>query len=131
MKPPRPTSVTFISWFLIVLCAANLVTIFAGLWENVARAFFKGPQSGPVALIGIGVTIVCAIFMLRGANWARWLYLGWVVLGTIGVAFLSRSLLVFAPGAIKTVVFGYLLTRKDATLFFTSRESASETTRSA
>jgi len=126
MKPVRPKSVTVISWFLLVLCAINTISIAIGFWQKVATVMFKGPQSGPVALVGLGITVLCAFFMLRGANWARWLYHGWVTLGVIAMLFLSSSLLMLVPGALKTAVFAYFLTRDDANAFFAPTVASSK-----
>ncbi len=114
----RPTSVTFISVFLLVMCAINFYTIGRGNWERVTTHLFI--VSHLEALVGLTVTAICALFMLRGANWARWLYIGQVVIGTVALAFFANSLTVFAVGALKTVVFTFFLTKKDAQLFFKS-----------
>jgi len=127
----RPTSVTVICWILLALCAINLISIANGFWQDASGSVFKNPVSAIEALIGIAVAGVCAIFMLRGANWARWLYLGWVVLGTIALAFMATTLLAFMPGAIKTVVFGYFLTRADANHFFRPKRNDHKTDSSA
>jgi len=120
----RPTSVTAIAFILLLLCAVNLFTILTGKWERlISKAMVTDHYS---ALIGVVATAVCAIFMLRGANWARWLYLGWIAIGTVVLFFLSKSFLFFLPGAIKTVVFTYFLTRKDAISFFNPPKSSVE-----
>jgi hypothetical protein len=118
----RPKSVTVICVILLGLCAINLLSIASGLWNGVSETLFKEPVSAGEALIGMAVTALCAFFMLRGANWARWLYLGWVVIGTVLAALIMKSLLVL-PGLLKTLVFGYFLTRADANEFFNGRPS--------
>jgi hypothetical protein len=64
--------------------------------------------------------------MLRGANWARWLYLGWIAFGTVAMFILAKALVFVVPGTIKTVLFTYFLTRKDAALFFNPPKSTVE-----
>jgi hypothetical protein len=120
----RPTSVTVIASIMLLLSAINLFTILSGNWERLAHNYFTASNSS--ALIGVVGLAVCAIFMLRGANWARWLYLGWIVIGTLVLLFDAKSILGFAPGAIKTVVFAYFLTRKDAAAFFNPQKVTGE-----
>jgi ammonia channel protein AmtB len=97
-----------------------------GYWTPLAHQFFaRSGLSDTVHLasgiVGMLATIVFAAYMLRGANWARWLYLAWVSFGAVSSAFLASSLLLAVPGAIKTLVIGYFLTRRDANLFFSGR----------
>jgi hypothetical protein len=122
----RPVSVTVIAWFLIAICVLNLLSMAIGYWTPLAHQFFARSDLSDTAHLASGVggmlaTIVFAAYMLRGANWARWLYLAWVSFGVVGSAFLASSLLFVLPGAIKTLVIGYFLTRRDANLFFRAR----------
>jgi hypothetical protein len=113
----RPKSVTVICVVLLVLCVLNLLSIASGLWQGASQNLFKVPVAGAEAAIGLILTSVCALYMLRGANWARWLYLCWVGIGTIGLFFLANWLVILL-GVIKTLVFSYFLTRADANEFF-------------
>jgi hypothetical protein len=113
----RPTPVTVICVLLLLLSGANLLLIAVGLWQGAADSVFKVPTAGANVAIGLVLTAICAFFMLQGANWARWVYLVWVAVGTIALFFIARwpSLLL---GIIKTCVFAYFLTRRDADHFF-------------
>jgi hypothetical protein len=128
----RPMSVTVICWILIIFCSIGLLTLLSTLADPIFGKFF-GNSDLPISAMKIGgalgyvVAIVCAIFMLRGANWARWLYLGWVAIGLLSVSFSASSLLLVIPGALKTIVFAYFLTRSDASAFFKSVASPSDT----
>ena len=122
----RPTSVTIITWLLIAMCAVNLLAMGTGYWIPAAQNLFaRSGNSDAVhtvsGILGLLATSVCAAFMLRGANWARWLYLAWVSIGVVAIIFFASSWLYVLPGAIKTLVIGYFLTRRDANLFFTHR----------
>jgi hypothetical protein len=122
----RPVSVTVIAWFLISMCVLNLLPMAIGYWTPLAHQFFARSGLSDTVHLASGVTgmlatIVFAAYMLRGANWARWLYLAWVSFGVVSSAFLTSSLLLVLPGAIKTLVIGYFLTRRDANLFFSAR----------
>jgi hypothetical protein len=45
----------------------------------------------------------------------------WVSAGVAALTFFASSWLYVLPGAIKTLVIGYFLTRRDASLFFTRK----------
>ena len=122
----RPTSVTIIAWLLIAMAVLNLLSMATGYWIPVARNLFAHSGNSETAhsvsgIVGMLATIVFAAFMLRGANWARWLYLVWVSAGVVALTFFASSWLYVLPGAIKTLVIGYFLTRRDAGLFFTRK----------
>lgn len=123
----RPTSVTVISWSVLILAAVNLCILFSGNW-NRNRLF---DISQTEALLGMVLAIFMAVFMLRGANWARWLYVGQLIIGAITVPFISESFLAIALGAIKATIFTFFLTKKDANLFFRQNAKASKLPNSA
>jgi hypothetical protein len=126
----RPTPVTVIAWLLISLCALNLLSMAIGYWTPLAHHFFfaHSGTSDSVNLasgvIGMLATIVFAAYMLRGASWARWAYLAWASFGVVSLVFLASSMLYVLPGAIKTLIIGYFLTRRDARVFFSARHPA-------
>lgn len=66
--------------------------------------------------------IIGGIFMLRGANWARLLYIFWsgpaILIGLITTGFNPGMIF----GMIKYAVFLYFLTRKPVVAFFGERE---------
>jgi hypothetical protein len=115
---------------LIVICGIGLLTLLSDSWVPIERRLF-GHAQAPAGLLKIGAGLgyaAClsfAIFMLRGANWARWVYLGWVGIGTLSGAITASSWLLAVPGALKTVLFAYFLTRRDASAYF--RSGAKET----
>jgi hypothetical protein len=121
----RPTSVTVIAWLLIFLAVAAL---FGTAWvlfhpdEKVQKIMAQSSlpiavQQG-MAFGGIAVHLVCGIFMLRGRNWARILFVAW---STIGLCIgLSTSPYKFAmfPSAIMLAIEAFFLFRPAANAFF-------------
>ena len=81
----RPLAVTIISFVYILTGAAGL---FLSIPEIVGETGlymvpgFKMSHSAFFGMIGIAlvrlIAIVVGVFMLRGANWARWLALAWM-----------------------------------------------------
>lgn len=71
--PKRPILVTLLSLLLIVMGTIGLVY---HLRE------FRGFSPFPLELVLISLLRILAIvsgaYMLRGANWARWLAIGWI-----------------------------------------------------
>jgi len=106
------------------MCVVNLLSMATGYWMPVAHNLFARSDNSDTVhtvsgILGMLATLVCAAFMLRGANWARWLYLAWVSIGLVVIMLFASSWLYVLPGAIKTLVIGYFLTRRDANVFFT------------
>jgi len=72
--PKRPLSITIISWFYI---AAGVTGIAYHSTELNIHAPF---ENDAILLIFIRLlAIIGGAFTLRGAHWARWLLLAWIV----------------------------------------------------
>jgi hypothetical protein len=86
----RPLAVTVIAWVVTVLGCLSLLgsTLWLLSWWQVPR---PPEQIWQLALcfLGAGITMACGRFLLRGANWARWLYLAWMAVQW--VPFLTQS----------------------------------------
>ena len=67
----RPLSVTFVACVYLLVGTAGFVAHFK---ESVAD-----PADGVWIMLTELVAIVCGIFLLRRANWARWLALAWML----------------------------------------------------
>jgi len=109
----RPISVTIIS----------LVYILAGIGGIAAHATefdLRHPFSNDavLALVVRALAIVAGVFMLRGANWARWLAIGWIASHVVLSSF--HSILAAGMHALLLLVFAYFLCRKQANAFFAS-----------
>src|SRR5262245_52576375 len=79
--PPRPRSVTVISWIFIVLGVAMLISLVS----NRADWFHQRSDTHSVYYVlsylriwtGPILAILCGVSMLRGLNWGRWLLILW------------------------------------------------------
>lgn len=109
--PKRPILVTLLSLLLIVMGAIGLVyhlREFRGLspfpWELVL-----------ISLLRI-LAIVSGAYMLRGANWARWLAVSWIALH-VGVSYLHGWGEMAMHAAILVIFAVVLFTRKAGEYF--------------
>lgn len=124
----RPTSVTIIAWILIVLGALSVVTTTVMTNNPTAVALMsKSPlpvsvQYG-ISYFGSLVMVVSGIAMLKGQNWARWLYIGWSVIGfIIGVA-TSPAKIAMIPGFVVFLIIAFFLFRPRANDYFAKVEA--------
>ena len=127
----RPRSVSAVAWLLIGLCVVNLLAVLMGYRPPLARDVFARSSSSETVQVESEVidrllTLVLATCMLRGANWARWIYLALVSIGVVISAVSSNSFFLVIPAAIRTFVIGYFLTRADANAFFRARSLRSD-----
>ncbi len=133
----RPTSVTAISWFLIVtsVCSliATLISTATGSMNDpaVRELMAKNPLPIPVqiglAYAGSGVMFVCGLGMLGGRNWARWLYVIWNVTAFVVGAVTSPWKAMMIPGLVVFLVIVFFLFRPNATAYFTHPRGCDET----
>ena len=119
----RPTSITVISWILIVIGVISIITTTAMINNPMVEEMMtKSPLSIPVqhaiSYIGLSITIVCGIGMLKGKNWARLLYIIWGVIGfIIGIA-TAPIKAAMIPGFVVFAVIVFFLYRAKASAFF-------------
>lgn len=111
--PPngRPRSVTVIAWLFI---AAGMV----GLVYHATALETSGPldyQAVWVLLLRL-LAVIGGAFMLRGADWARWLALAWIAYHVVLSAFHSWS--DTAVHAVLLAGVAYLLLHPEAGAYF-------------
>lgn len=121
----RPTSVTVIAWILIVIAPLSALTITFSLQNPTARELMaRSPIPMPIQIAmsyaGLLVTFVCGIAFLKGQNWARYLYVGWSVVGFIVGFATSPMKFSMIPGFVFVLVIAFFLFRPKATRFFTA-----------
>lgn len=106
----RPTSVTIISWLLIVLAIISLLTNVFGS-SNPKTKELMMLSSIPIAYqyfelyFGIVVKLVCGIAMLKRQNWGRHFYLAWLCWGVLVTALALPA----RPNAASGVMTGALV----------------------
>lgn len=107
----RPRSVTVIGWLFI---AAGIV----GLVYHATALETSGPldyEALWVLLLRL-LAVIGGAFMLRGADWARWLVLAWIAYHVVLSAFHSWS--ETAVHAVLLAGVAYLLLRPEAGAYF-------------
>jgi hypothetical protein len=111
LRAQRPRSITIIACLFV---AAGIV----GFAYHATELNIRGPVDYDVVLVLFVrlLAIVAGVFMLRGANWARWLVLAWIAYHVILSAFHSVSETV-AHGALFAAV-AYVLFRPKASAYF-------------
>ena len=122
----RPLSVTIVGWFLIVSGVVSLVLVAMALGNPVSRAAVQnGPLPYAVQIgwsIGTSIlTLACGWFILKGANWARILYVAASVAGLAITLATGRvtTLVLIAAGLLAVIAF--ILFRRPANDFFAGR----------
>ena len=112
----RPFAITVLSWLFIALGAVSLA-----MDGRYVAGHGWGRDEGWVILVH-GLAVVAGAFMLRGAEWARWLTVLWMVFHVaITVLNAWRG---FAFHAILFAGITFLLFRADARAWFRSRPAA-------
>lgn len=127
----RPTSVTVIAWILIVTGGIGLVmnTLTMGnpmIQEMMSRTSLPIPTQYVMAYAGLLVTVVSGIALLKGINWARFLYVGWSVIAlVVGIATtpIKAGLI---PGAVVLIVIAFFLFRPKVNEYFAVAEVQSD-----
>jgi len=126
----RPISIAVIAWITLVSNTLSLLAMLGailGINKSAANnpvvqeMIAKNPIPVPVQYLtffaGVIISTVCAIFMLRGANWARLLYICWGAFGYLIVFFMSPEKPVL--GVVFYLVILFFLLRPKASAYFT------------
>ena len=123
----RPKSVTVVCWILIAMGGISLVTSTFSFNNPVAQELMSKSLI-PISIqyimmfVGLLITLVCGIAMLKGQNWARLLYIGWSIIGfTIGIA-TSPMKAMMIPGIFIFIILAFFLFRPKANEYFKAIE---------
>ena len=111
LRAKRPRSVTVIGWLFI---ATGIVGLAYHATELDIRRLFEDDAVW-VLLVRL-LAIVAGVFMLRGANWARWLALAWMAFHVGLSAF--HSVPETVAHAVLLAVITYVLLRPEASAYF-------------
>jgi hypothetical protein len=127
----RPTSITVIAWILIVVTAINLVSSTVTVSLNnpmIKELMAKSPLPVPVQYamlyLGLAVMLASGVGMLKGGNWARWLYVIWTVIGTVVGLATSPMKAMMIPGILVFFVVVFFLFRPVANRYFSAETTA-------
>jgi len=127
----RPVTVTVSAWVIIALATEGIAGAVSSLVRNSLLSQLADPHIGVsltaqlASFLQVGI-IVCAIFMLRGANWARIVYVvltAFTVVGILTVSYRVPGLeFTVAHTIVKAVVLLYVLFRSEANAYFGGRQ---------
>lgn len=118
-----PISVIVISWILIITSVMALIAGTMSLNDPAARELMTGsalsiPMQYGILYSGLLVSVISAVFMLRAANWARMLYIGWVGIELLVLLLTSPAKLMLLPGIVVYGIFVLFLLRPRANEYF-------------
>jgi hypothetical protein len=124
----RPTSVTVIAWILLVISALSLLGSTMAInnpmaQEQMAKSPIPIPLLYVMLYLGLSISILCAIFMLRAANWTRLLYIGWSGIEFLVLLLTSPVKPMLIPGILMYAVFVFFLLRPKASAYFTHSDN--------
>lgn len=123
----RPTSVSVIAWYLIVIGGISLImtTVMIGN-PTMVEVMNKSPLPIPVqyamTYLGLLIMLISGVFMLKGKDWSRKLYVGWSLVAiVIGLA-TSPMQAMMIPGIVVFIVIAFFLFRPKANAYFCPSE---------
>jgi hypothetical protein len=123
----RPISVTIVSLLFIVVGAGGFVK---GVWSLVSGSGgITGHAVLDAALVIATalVAVVSGLFMLRGANWARWLCLAWMAFHV--VISIGHDKFKLVVHVVWMVVLTIILFWRNASAYFKGGAPVTTTTR--
>jgi hypothetical protein len=127
----RPTSITVIAWILIVMGGISLIASTISLNNPMAKELMnRSPIPIPIQYammyVGLLITLISGIAMLKGQNWARFLYVIWSIIGfVIGIA-TSPMKVAMIPGFVLFLIVAFFLFRPKANEYFAGTEVQSD-----
>jgi len=138
----RPTSITVVAWILILMGGISLITmtlvISTGMVDKftvdnpaarelISRSPIPVPVQYAMTYIGLLITLVSGVAILKGQNWGRWLYVVGTAAGFLIGIITSPLKGVMIPGLVLFVVVTVFLFRPSANQYFSDQESAHDT----
>ncbi|MFC1885371.1 hypothetical protein ACFL2O_11455 [Thermodesulfobacteriota bacterium] len=119
----RPISVTIVAWALIVIAVISLLVSPFSL-RNPAAKQMMNRSPLPIVLqytlmfLGLFITLLSGIAILKGKNWARFLYIIWGVISFgIGIT-ISPVKPALIPGVVIFIVVSICLLLPNANEYF-------------
>ncbi len=125
----RPTSISVISWILIVIRALTMITTTLMIATDnpmVRDMVDQSPIPTPLyyilSYLGSLIIVLSGVAMLKGKNWARILYVIWSVIDLVIGFATSPMKAAIIPSFVGFLVITFFLFRPKATAFFLPRE---------
>ena len=119
----RPTSVTVISWCILVSCVLALGTGIWGMFDPFTQDLMKKapiPISAQYVMMFAGflVSTICGIGMLRGRGWARSFWVAWTGVSMVVGLVISPMPEFLISGAVLFLVVAFFLYRPAVSAYF-------------
>ena len=124
----RPTSITVIAWILIVTSGLSVITCTIGL-NNPKVKELRERSPLPISVqyvrmyVSLLIALISGIAMLKGHNWARFLF---IICGAIGhiINFMTSPIKkILIPGFIVLLIVAFFLFRPKANEYFAGTEA--------
>ncbi|OQA33371.1 MAG: hypothetical protein BWY57_01233 [Betaproteobacteria bacterium ADurb.Bin341] len=127
----RPTSVSVVAWILIAMSGISLIASTVSLNnpmtnELMAKSILPVPLQYLMLYLGLLITIVAGIAMLKGQNWARFLYVAWSAIGIAIGLFTSPMKAAMIPGLVVFAVITFFLFRPKANEYFSPKGATND-----
>lgn len=121
----RPTSVTVIGWLLIAPAVLSLPREVRELVRPranriAAESSVPTPVQRAVSWIATSMGLLCGYFLLKGRNWARFVYIGWTAILFLYGFFASPHKWPMLIGLVFEAFIIYFLFRSQSNAFFAS-----------
>lgn len=119
----RPLSITIVGWVLIVFAILGLVAMAMTMGTPRMEADMAASGMPPAAmyalnLLGAAITLACGVGVLKGMNWARWLYVAWGVLSALIALLITPAAGLALISLAIVAVIAFFLFRKPADAWF-------------
>jgi hypothetical protein len=119
----RPLALTIIGWLLVMMGIVSMFATSANLKNPKVIEYMSRsplPLSIQYAILALGVMVmtISGLGILKGKNWARFLYTGWGLgsfLMSLAIGTMQTSMI---PGLIIFLIIAYFLFRHDANAYF-------------
>ncbi len=121
----RPASVNIVSsWLIFSALLALVINVLHRNDPQVIEIMSRNPLPIPAQIAwiytGILVSFVTGIAMMRGQNWARFLYIAWTAM-TLLVSFLTSPVKIATiPGLFSFTIIAFFLFRRNVNEYFSS-----------
>jgi hypothetical protein len=122
----RPISITVIAWILIISTILFLIYSIVNFNDPVAGNLML-QNSIPLSIqfvvmyLGLSISLISGIAFLKRQNWARFLYVGWCVIGFI-ISFATSPMRMTLPGFALFLIEVFFLFRPKANAYFLTRQ---------
>ncbi len=126
----RPTSVTVISWFIIVSSVMALAQGIWGMFDPLTQDVMKSvtlpiPMQYGMMFAGVLVSMSCSIAMLKGKGWGRLFWVSWSSVSMVVGLVISPIPTMILLGMVPFLVAAVFLYRPAVSSYFSASQQPS------